>query len=384
MKSTAASSSNSKDEEAIHVAQTRVEISKSHEIHAALIAHETATVKRKAAVALAYDVCQWSDHRRREMIQNCISTAKSQQRVSRNWAESWRVLKEAVVGPLEGEYGTSVLLESFKPKLSDDSEYTSTSDSPSSTTSPNNYSKPSSDHLLPSSYMKNESLTMGNSSANFAEEASFKCYERNLNELENSYTGGIASSKPTETLLETSDFLQSNFTYEPSHYSKAHVSECSTTRQDGIEADTNCFSESSTPSFMKKAFSDNFLLPDHDENSSRSDIQGEDSNNPREISESYTTPDLIKRLSPQIFSQEPAQVSKSPLPLLTNDTSSSREGDSFASYKKESDAMTASMQSLVEGLISWGTLFDQHDDISLPAGLAVSLAMEEGVKDYKL
>jgi len=318
------------------------------------------------------------------MIQNCISTAKSQQRVSRNWAESWRVLKEAVVGPLEGEYGSSVLLESLKPKSSDDSEHTTTSDSPSSTTSPSNYSKPSSGHLLPSSYMKNESLTMGNSSANFAEEASFKFYERNLSELENSCAGDIASSKPSETLLETTDFLQSHFTYEPSHYYKTHISECSSTRQDSIEADANCFPESSAPSFLKKAFSDNFLLPEEDENSSRSDIQGEVSNNPRQTTESCTTPDLINRLSPQIFNQEPTQVSKSPLPLLVNETSSSREGDSFASSKKESDAMTASMQSLVEGLISWGTLFDQQDDISLPAGLAVSLAMEEDVKDYKL
>merc|ERR1712130_910472 len=43
----------------------------------------------------------------------------------------------------------------------------------------------------------------------------------------------------------------------------------------------------------------------------------------------------------------------------------------------ENDIMTASMQSLVDGLMTWGGKYDPQDDMSLPSGMAVSIALEE-------
>lgn len=44
------------------------------------------------------------------------------------------------------------------------------------------------------------------------------------------------------------------------------------------------------------------------------------------------------------------------------------------------DIMTASMQSLVEGLMTWGGAFDEEDHFALPAGMAASIAFESGTK----
>lgn len=44
---------------------------------------------------------------------------------------------------------------------------------------------------------------------------------------------------------------------------------------------------------------------------------------------------------------------------------------------EDNDVMTASMQSLVDGLMTWGGRFDAQDDLSLPSGMAVTIALEE-------
>jgi len=45
---------------------------------------------------------------------------------------------------------------------------------------------------------------------------------------------------------------------------------------------------------------------------------------------------------------------------------------------EEGDVMTASMQSLVDGLMNWGgRYYDPQDDLSLPSGMAMSIALEE-------
>lgn len=55
---------------------------------------------------------------------------------------------------------------------------------------------------------------------------------------------------------------------------------------------------------------------------------------------------------------------------------------------EENDVMTASMQSLVDGLMTWGGKFDAQDDLSLPSGMAVTIALEEsgilGTADSRL
>ena len=41
------------------------------------------------------------------------------------------------------------------------------------------------------------------------------------------------------------------------------------------------------------------------------------------------------------------------------------------------EAMSGSMQGIVDGLMEWGDQYDSTDDISLPSGMAVSMMLEE-------
>ena len=43
----------------------------------------------------------------------------------------------------------------------------------------------------------------------------------------------------------------------------------------------------------------------------------------------------------------------------------------------EAEALTSSMQSLVNGLMNWGGQYDDEEDFALPTGMAASIALEE-------
>ena len=50
---------------------------------------------------------------------------------------------------------------------------------------------------------------------------------------------------------------------------------------------------------------------------------------------------------------------------------------SIHSEEEDSNLLTASMQSLVSGLMAWGGQFDLDEDFSLPPGMAASIVMEQ-------
>lgn len=79
-------------------AQTRASIAQSHAIHAAVVEHEAATVKRRSTLALAHDVKTWNVHRKREMLQSCISFARSQYEATRRSVDSWTTLRDGFIG----------------------------------------------------------------------------------------------------------------------------------------------------------------------------------------------------------------------------------------------------------------------------------------------
>jgi hypothetical protein len=45
--------------------------------------------------------------------------------------------------------------------------------------------------------------------------------------------------------------------------------------------------------------------------------------------------------------------------------------------EEDEDPLSASMQSLVDGLMSWGGQYSAEDDLALPTGMAASIVMEE-------
>lgn len=53
------------------------------------------------------------------------------------------------------------------------------------------------------------------------------------------------------------------------------------------------------------------------------------------------------------------------------------EGQIEKEVAEEPDVMSSSMQSLVEGLMTWGGQYDSQDDLMLPSGMAASIALEE-------
>jgi hypothetical protein len=79
-------------------AQTRASIAQSHAIHAAVVEHEAKTVKRRATLALAHDVKCWNVHRKREVLQICLSHAKSQHEATRRAVDAWSCLRDGFVG----------------------------------------------------------------------------------------------------------------------------------------------------------------------------------------------------------------------------------------------------------------------------------------------
>lgn len=79
-------------------AQTRASIAQSHAIHAAVVEHEAKTVKRRATLALAHDVKTWNIHRKREMLQSCIAYARTQHEACRRAVDSWSNLRDGFIG----------------------------------------------------------------------------------------------------------------------------------------------------------------------------------------------------------------------------------------------------------------------------------------------
>jgi hypothetical protein len=79
-------------------AQTRASIAQSHAIHAAVVEHEAKTVKRRATLALAHDVKCWNVHRKREILQTCLSYARSQHEATRRAVDAWSCLRDGYIG----------------------------------------------------------------------------------------------------------------------------------------------------------------------------------------------------------------------------------------------------------------------------------------------
>jgi len=78
-------------------AQTRASIAQSHAIHAAVVEHEAKTVKRRATLALAHDVKTWNVNRKRELLQSCISFARSQHEATRRSVDAWSGLRDGFI-----------------------------------------------------------------------------------------------------------------------------------------------------------------------------------------------------------------------------------------------------------------------------------------------
>jgi hypothetical protein len=79
-------------------AQTRASISQSHAIHAAVVDHEAKTLMRRSTLALAHDVKVWNVHRKRETLQACVAYSRSQHEATRRAVDAWSSLRDGFIG----------------------------------------------------------------------------------------------------------------------------------------------------------------------------------------------------------------------------------------------------------------------------------------------
>lgn len=84
--------------EEARAAQTRSSIAQSHAIHAAVVDHEAKAVKRRATLALAHDVKCWNVHRKSQLLQCCLSYARSQHEATRRAVDAWSTLRDGFIG----------------------------------------------------------------------------------------------------------------------------------------------------------------------------------------------------------------------------------------------------------------------------------------------
>lgn len=91
--------SKSSTPEETRTARARHSIAQSHAIHAAVIEHEAHSAKRRAAMALAHDVKCWNVHRKRELLRTCREVVERQRDACRRSADAWEHMLNGLLGP---------------------------------------------------------------------------------------------------------------------------------------------------------------------------------------------------------------------------------------------------------------------------------------------
>jgi hypothetical protein len=66
-------------------------------LHAAVVEHETAVAKRNAAVSLANDVMHWNSHRKRSLLDACVSMVRSQLSANEEDLKAWCQLRDGIL-----------------------------------------------------------------------------------------------------------------------------------------------------------------------------------------------------------------------------------------------------------------------------------------------
>jgi hypothetical protein len=66
-------------------------------LHAAVVEHETAVAKRNAAVSLANDVKHWNSHRKRSILDACVSMVRSQLSANEEDLKAWCQLRDGIL-----------------------------------------------------------------------------------------------------------------------------------------------------------------------------------------------------------------------------------------------------------------------------------------------
>ena len=320
-------------------AQTKASISHSHAIHAAVIEHEAFGAKRRAAMALAHDVNCWNEHRKREMLLMLKKSALSQKEAARASRISWVGLREGMYGVTSyndcmKEQNGEVLLTHHDLDLEHDS----------SQHAHYNFENSHSNHLM-REYHCSPSLSLSSNSSS-----------HNHGPLRTAQIGivpvvhkSLAPSPLEMSLLLSPSPMEHSYSYNSSNNNNNHSISPSSIPFPNLamkrERDIHATHALSPPSSV------------------RTHSRQGNGNGNIVLGGNVGRDDLSDKLTNSLESTAMA--------------ASTSQSTSTSIATEENDVMTASMQSLVDGLMSWGGRYDPQDDMSLPSGMAVSIALEE-------
>mgnify|MGYP003913766551 CR=1 FL=1 len=83
--------------EKVRHAQLDASTAQSHAIHATVVEYEANVAMKSSAVSFAHDVKSWNKHRKNELLRTCIKAAKSQRDACRKAADAWESIRDGLV-----------------------------------------------------------------------------------------------------------------------------------------------------------------------------------------------------------------------------------------------------------------------------------------------
>lgn len=300
--------------EEARVAQTRASIAQSHAIHAAVVEHESKTVKRRATLALAHDVKCWNVHRKREVLQVCLAHAKSQHEATRREVDAWSCLRDGFVGSTIIPSTQTWSAKIRKPKVEP------------------------------------------------------------LNE--------VPEVEPTTTIFGSIDKNDGrNRTIVAVEHEQLRLpKEASTTSvSNGDNWPDTALSMMVTLPIPEEV---NDVSNSDDEESEVDDVSNSEDKESCAIDSDQSQPlqsELFDSGSDHVQSETDIFVQSTTVAQSSLFSSSEKELSGESTSEKENhEALTSSMQSLVDGLMNWGGI-DVEDTFALPTGMAASIALEESI-----
>mmetsp|Transcript_10785 Transcript_10785/g.12489 ORF Transcript_10785/g.12489 Transcript_10785/m.12489 type:complete len:1540 (-) Transcript_10785:2-4621(-) len=394
-------------------AQMRASKLRSQAIHATVVEYEAFTAKRQAAVALARDVKCWNIHRKREILKTCLDVAMSQRKAAANSMTAWEELREGLlnsssissvvhssVEPLnikrQGN-DVSVELEPDPDPLNGDLKLGASSCSlvhynidPETEDLNAELERAASESSLFHSRIQSdpETLNPESAEASLYSLESLVALERKLKRSDSDNNEDIHSEVNSRRDSD-SEHHENVIGFNPKETScvdDKHVIESDIEQEQSLDASDLNITISDYGDNVKEESDLDLTCGGDDENLGGSYVVKVDETSTTEghlISE----PDAMSRNAieadfyiPSSSHYKRTNENGTADFRLSSETGIAASTDEQVAEETYDHGMTDSMQSLVDGLMTWGGQFDEEEDLlPLPYGIAASMLEERGV-----
>lgn len=351
-------------------AQTRASIAQSHAFHAAVVEHEAKAVKRRATLALAHDVKCWNVHRKREMLKACIAHARSQHEATRRAVDAWSTLRDGFIG--------SPIIPATQTRKAPTAAHRTFGCSTGRSSVP--FKADAQKASRKSAKSKNSGSTPSTSAAPINLDILSGDAFSDLLDMPNPGTASAETSTPARSSCarETSTGTDSGFScIDPSEVgpqqslSEQYENEATAT----IYQDLDSNNSGSKPVIVAV---DHNILASHQEpplSTCSAEAKSSDMFDKNDAAGIEILP-FAEPVTPLMVTAAPVEeirvVATEDEPVPATD-----DRNIAGTISDDNEIMSASMQSLVDGLMTWGGRFEAEDVFALPTGMAASIAFEE-------